>query len=322
MTTTLQENTSRPWLRVLIGILALVLLGVIAWRFVPADNSNTTTSPTQSDEDREQRSHYWWFDANGQATKATGYNGAVLYDSGNWSDKDQRFKEYGIHSGGFISAYPEDDVAATLATPNKTVKGTALVEVTISTNQFASLATAYNAINKDGRRLKDTVDSPAEVMLEAVLAHHTAKVTIPFKAVNPKTDKNKVVADAYTKGYAPWELVKGTPDFDYDNEYAWDHSCTRYEVKPKNEKVTLAELQKALPLKVDLNINNGSGSHWEGRVYWENTKMPCGVKVVNQRPTSKPTAPPTPSPPPDRPAPKENPELPPSKEVPKDDAPE
>lgn len=318
MTTTLQENTPRRWLRVLICGLALVLLGLIAWQSVPNHRNDDTTAPTTKTEPTQGRA-YWWFDDHGQATRFVDHDGNLLFDKG-WSEKDHRFREYEIHSGNLISAYLADGVPATLTTPTKTVKGAASVEVTISTNQFTSLATAYNAVKKE--RLithypPDVVSSPAEHMLRAVLRARlqNGKTVATFVAVNPRAVKNKVVADAYAKGYSPWEMVQGTPEFDHKANYVWDFACTRYAVELKGEKATLAKMRQVLPFKMeDLSIGRGQSPDdlWEGGEYRATTKTPCGVKVVNQRPTSKPS--PTP-PPPDRPAPKPDPESLPPKDT-------
>lgn len=302
MTTILEENTPKRWPRI-IGILAvLAIVVMLLWRFAFPGNPQDCPGdcPIKPKVTQTEAAYAWYFDANGQVTKATGRGGEVLYDGGRWSPQDQRLNEHGIHSGNLISVY-QVEIKATLAAPNKLVKGVASLDVMILTGQFGKLAEAYNTINKDGRRLKDTVDSPAEAMLETVLAHYAAKgdVTIQFVAVNPKTDKNKIIADAYAKGYAPWELAKGTPDFDYNNKYVWDFACTRYDVEVNKKADVLTELGQSLPLKVKMAIAGGEASGpelWSDGAYWANTKTPCGVEVASKG--NKPNGPPTPTPPP------------------------
>ncbi len=322
MTTILEENTPKRWPRIISILAVLAIVVMLLWRFTLPGNpqdcpGDCPVKPKVTQAEPAQGRAYWWFSPDGQATKFVDRDGNVLVNK-NWSEKDRRFPEYKVHSGNLMSANLADGVPATLIAPTKTIKGIASVKVTISTDQVAYLAKAYNALEKE---LLIThypeVISPAGLMLSAVLRARlqNGKAAATFVAVNPKTKKNQTVADAYAKGYKPWQLVVGTAEFDYDNEYVWDHACTRYAVELKGEKATLAKMRQVLPFKTeDLSIGRGQSPNdpWEGQVYWANTKTPCGVKVVNQGPTPKPSPTPTPTLPPDRPAPKPDPEsLPP-----------
>ncbi len=304
MTTPLQESPRRRWPRVLIAILAAILVLIIG--YLVLHQNTTQPDANQPDVAPKAQDYTWYFDANNKATRATGRDGEVLYDSGRWSETDYAAREYGIYSSKFV-ATDLDEVGASLTTPDKTVKGVTSLEVIITTDQFGALAEAYNALDRGnhGAPPMEHMESPAEFMVREVLTLHTFrnKIDVPFVAVDPKTEKNQVVADAYAKGYEPWELVKGTPDFDYSAKYVWDFTCTRYDVVNK-DKTALKKLQQSmLPLQLRLEVGDGSSpgamDFWQGGEYWSDTKVPCGVEVVGQKPTPTPTPPPKDNPQPE-----------------------
>ena len=292
MSIPLQETAKkRRWPRVLviIGAIVALILGSL-FLYGKVTTSPTTDQPVLAS---NPQAHTWYFDKNNQVTRATNRDGEVPYNSGSWSEEDYAVKEHGIYSSKFVTIdlYMVD---ATLAAPDKAVGGVTSLEVTITTDQFGALAEAYNTHNDtrdwvmgNGQPPTEGERSAAEFMLREVLASESfrKKVKIPFVTIDPKTETNKIVADAYAKGYEPWELAKGTPGFHYDNEYVWDFTCTRYDVIGQAD-AQLAELQEAAPpLELTLAVGDGFSSQgmdfWQGGEYWVEATVPCGIDVVS-----------------------------------------